>query len=143
MDGVKIENCTFRLSETEDRLLRLGQIETATLFQRYFVFLQELEHDIALSKGWWNPPKSFGEQIVMMHSELSEVIEAYRTEDGDITKVWFDENGKPEGVPIEFADLVIRVLDTCGRYNIDLLGAILSKTKYNMSRSQRHGNKKI
>lgn len=114
-----------------------------TEFIKGFHELQEAMHDIALQKGWWNPEKTFGEQIVMMHSELSEAIEAYREEDGDIHRIWFDENGKPEGVVIELADVVIRILDTCGKYNLNLLSAICVKAKYNESRTMRHGNKKL
>jgi NTP pyrophosphatase (non-canonical NTP hydrolase) len=99
-------------------------------------------HELAKSKGWWTPPKTPGEQVVMMHSELSEVIEAFRTVDGDMTTVKFID-GKPEGVPIELADVVIRIFDTCGYYGIDLLDAILMKTFYNMTRPQRHGDKKL
>jgi NTP pyrophosphatase (non-canonical NTP hydrolase) len=126
-------------------------------FKKQFKWLMELMNDVAHVKGWYSPPKSFGEQVVMMHSELSEVIEAYRAQDhDDITKIGhshpveFTENGeivsatpKPEGVAIEFADLVIRVFDTCAEYKIPLLEAILQKTAYNITRKFRHGNKAL
>ena len=55
-------------------------------------------------------------------------------------EVYFVEN-KPEGVPIELADLIIRVLDTCEQYGIDIEAAIEMKIKYNETREYRHGGK--
>lgn len=146
---------------TEGELeLQLNQLGYDSDFVDGFSMLQTLMHEIAKSKGWHTPSKTFGEAVVMMHSELSEAIEEYRREDGDTQKIWHshpselraDKDGcievvssasKPEGVAIEFADLFIRLLDTCELYDIDLLEATLQKAQYNLSRSQRHGNKKI
>ena len=49
---------------------------------------------------------------------------------------------KPEGIPIELADVIIRVLDLCGRYGIDIEAAIREKHAYNLTREHRHGGKK-
>lgn len=123
---------------------RLYNLQNNYEFIKGFQELQEIMHEIALSKGWHNPSKTFGEQIVMMHSELSEVIEAYRTENGGTTGIYTDnDTGKPEGVPIEFADLQIRMLDTVEFYGISLLDATFMKAQFNLSRPHRHGNKKL
>lgn len=50
---------------------------------------------------------------------------------------------KPEGVPSELADAVIRILDFCGAEKIDLAGIIEEKLAYNMTRAQMHGGKKF
>ncbi len=50
---------------------------------------------------------------------------------------------KPEGIPIELADCIIRILDYCGKENIDIEQAIQIKNEYNKSRPYRHGNKVI
>lgn len=117
----------------------------------YFKDLQTIVHEMAKDKGWWLPAKTFGEQVVLMHAELSEAIEEYR--DGhepdeiylrDTVNLSTGETDtKPEGVPIEFSDVVIRIMDTCEFYGIDLWAAIIQKVKYNESRSYRHGNKVI
>lgn len=49
---------------------------------------------------------------------------------------------KPEGVPSELADIVIRVADICGYYGIDLDAAITQKMAYNRTRPYRHGGKR-
>lgn len=98
-------------------------------------------HETAVSKGWWdNGDRNFGEQIALFHSELSEALEEWRN-GRPLEEVYFGEGGKPEGVPIELADAVIRIMDTCGRYGIDLEKAILTKMAYNKTRVRRHGGK--
>lgn len=48
---------------------------------------------------------------------------------------------KPEGIPSELADIIIRVLDICGTHGIDIASAIADKMAYNETRSYRHGGK--
>lgn len=109
--------------------------------------LVEQSHATALEKGWWEPVKSFGELVALLHAEISEAVEEYRN-NKPVEEVYFDELDfrdvpKPEGVPIELADLVIRVADLCGYYDIDLEQAIKLKMAYNKTRPYRHGGKKL
>lgn len=110
-------------------------------FKCAFRDLQKKAHDTALEKGWWNPAKTFGEQLALFHSEVSEALEEYRN--GHEPNEIYTVDEKPEGVPIELADLLIRVFDTCEYYDIDLIGAIFTKMEYNKTRSHRHGGKVI
>ena len=106
-------------------------------------------HLIAVEKGWWDDPENkgvpkvsarpIGQQFANFHSEISEAWEEFRNGHA-MNEVYF-KDGKPEGVPIELADLLIRVLDTCKAYHIDIEAALLVKAKYNMTRSYRHGGK--
>lgn len=48
---------------------------------------------------------------------------------------------KPEGFPIELADIVIRCFDLSAAMGIDLARAIEIKHRYNETRGYRHGGK--
>ncbi len=106
-------------------------------------------------KGWAGPgsvPKTFGDCMALLHSEVSEALEAFRDhglEDatGKIT-FNFHESGlrilpKPEGVGSEFADVLIRLLDDCDRYGIDLTFEYERKMAYNLTRTYQHGGKAL
>lgn len=49
---------------------------------------------------------------------------------------------KPEGIPSELADIIIRVLDICAAEGIDIAAAIADKMAFNETRPYRHGGKK-
>lgn len=52
-----------------------------------------------------------------------------------------DIPGKPEGLPSELADTVIRILDFCGTEGIDLQAVIEEKLAFNATRERLHGRK--
>lgn len=101
----------------------------------------EESHRTATEHGWWDeePQRTFGDQVALMHSELSEALEEYR--DGHEPQELYFKEAKPEGVPAEFADVLIRIFDTCGRYGIDLEQALTVKMAYNKTRPYRHGGR--
>ena len=98
----------------------------------------------AKSKGWWDDPdRNIGEILALIHSEVSEALEAYRLKGKDSLKEnWLNEKGKPEGFTVELADVIIRIADLCGELGLDLESALTTKLSYNQSRPYRHGNKK-
>lgn len=108
--------------------------------------INELAKDVhanSIEHGWWNgEPRTFGELISLCHCELSEAVEEYR--DGrQFQEIYYPDGAKPEGIPIELADAIIRILDMCEHYGIDLEAALLEKHEYNKTRPYRHGNKVI
>lgn len=128
-------------------------------------------HENAVSHGWWDKEPSFGEIIALCHSELSEALEEYRA-GRTPTKIHFTGSkckesggfcvpdaqdecpnnpqecgaykiGKPEGIDIELADCILRILDYCGHAGIDIDEAIALKHEYNKTRPYKHGGKRI
>lgn len=96
-------------------------------------------HEMAINKGWHDCRRTAPELLCLIHSELSEALEECRN-GHEFTAIYY--NGpKPEGVPIELADAVIRIADMCGAFGIDLAKAIEMKMAYNATRPRRHGGK--
>jgi len=99
-------------------------------------------HLNAIEHGWWEEERTFGELIALVHSELSEALEEFRRSI-EPTEIYYYKSGKPCGIPIELADVLIRIFDMCGKYGIDLDKAVQIKMEYNKTRPWRHNNKKI
>lgn len=83
-----------------------------------------------------------GEDIALMHSELSEALEDIRAHK-HIAALTFAPGGKPEGVPSELADVIIRVCHFARKHNVDLAEAVVQKLMYNESRPFKHGGKAL
>lgn len=97
-------------------------------------------HATARSKGFYDRPQSIPERIALIHSEASEALEDFRS--GKLTQtIRFD--GKPEGLPSELADIVIRVADMCAWLGVDLDAAVEAKMAFNATRPHMHGGKAL
>jgi hypothetical protein len=93
-------------------------------------------------KGW-NAERSYDEWTALFHTEISEAYEEYRGH-RKLTEVYYNEDNpaKPEGIPIELADEVIRIMHFFARNNISLRDTLIMKLSYNVTRPYRHGGKK-
>lgn len=76
--------------------------------------------------------------LALVTTEVAEAIECVR--EGKYHE-WTREDGKPEGLPSELADVVIRVFDLAEGLSIDIAAAIDRKHAFNATRSVRHGGK--
>lgn len=93
-----------------------------------------------------------GNKLLLMVSEITEAHDELRSghaadetyyyptkRDTSSGPVPADPLPKPEGVPSELADTVIRILDFCGTEGIDLQSIIEEKLAYNATRERLHG----
>lgn len=97
---------------------------------------QRLAHRTATDAGWYTDPatgepveRNFGEVIALMHSELSEALEA------DRKGLMDDKLPDRDGREVEFADLILRALDTAEACRLDVAGALVEKNRYNRIRA--------
>lgn len=94
----------------------------------YDVFLGALSRYINSwmdAQGFWDSDNR-GEKIALMHSELSEALEAIR-------------NGDEDNEAEELADALIRILDYCGQFEINIGKALCDKMQKNLLRPRKHG----
>ena len=95
-------------------------------------------------KGWQPNDNRFLESLALLHSEVSEALEAYRDKDWGSIR---EEDGKPEGVTSELADVFIRLLSTWAQFltplGHDLEEQYELKMAYNRTRAYRHGGRTI
>lgn len=93
-----------------------------------------------------------GNKLMLIVSEVAEAQDELRkgkpagmTYYPTMPTEWADDEPygpfKPEGVPSELADVVIRVLDFCYTEGIDLETIIEEKLAYNATRARLHGKK--
>jgi len=100
-------------------------------------------HRVATSKGWhagadWTDPQRQLAGLMLIATEIAEAAECVRV--GHLSPMQ-GAGGKPEGLPSELADVVIRLGDFAGAMGIDLEAAVIEKQAFNRTRSHRHGGK--
>jgi len=99
--------------------------------------LAAILHETAIEKGFWDSPKNFdvlGNKLALVHSEVTEVLEAIRKNKGS------------EEIVEEMADILIRTLDiyasmrNAGFVEHSLDECLFKKMEKNKARPKLHGN---
>lgn len=108
--------------KTEDKIMSLTELS------------QEIM-EVNQEKGFNDKPFDFPTAIALMHSELSEALEADRKDLMD------DKLPHRKGREVELADAIIRILHAGARGGMDIEGAVREKLDYNKTRPHMHGGK--
>ena len=119
--------------------------------------IQQEIHKVNVEKGFWDEDrKNVGEVLMLIVSELCEALEAHRSSRKALVEL-FDakaidrteaadyqadfEQCIKDTFEDEIADTVIRILDMCEGFGIDLERHIELKLEYNRTRPYKHGKK--
>jgi NTP pyrophosphatase (non-canonical NTP hydrolase) len=125
-------------------------------------------HNVNVEKGFWDKDRNLGELLMLVTSELAEALEAdregrwYVTPGNEVQRSMnraFDVDKlrkegfstKPERLSFEahmkdtfedeIADAIIRLLDLCAGFGIDIDLHLNAKMAYNTTRERLHGKK--
>lgn len=104
------------------------------------------------SKGWRDTGAEgdktgpwFAAYCALAHSEISEMLEAYRDKQWSSTRPVITAQGelvgKPIGVGPEMADALIRILDMIDIWGIDIEYELARVLDYGWTRPYQHGGK--
>jgi NTP pyrophosphatase (non-canonical NTP hydrolase) len=127
MDQGSITTSSLRVSNKEIELVTDYGLDV----------LSALLHETAIEKGFWDKPKNFdvfGNKLALIHSEVTEVLEAVRKKKGS------------EEIVEEMVDILIRTLDLYasmrngGFVEHSLDEVLFKKMEKNKVRPRLHGN---
>ena len=93
---------------------------------------------------WYHDPATgepiklnHGERFALMHSEISEAMEANRKGLMD------DKLPHRKGVEAELADALIRILDYCGDNDLEIGNTFMEKLEYNRNRADHKAEARL
>lgn len=99
----------------------------------YFQTLQQRLYQECVTANW-DPGhrNTFAEECAHLHEEVTEAFKWWRLhQDFEVT---IDADGRPHGVPIELADVLIGLFYLAELHGFDLLAAVELKHRFNLTR---------
>ena len=112
----------------------MGNFEDLDFLDKLAVTIREVNKkngwDITMPDDWGNDPNKLAAKLALVHSEISEALEAIRKSD-------------LENFLEELIDGMIRILDIAGAFSDDLTGIMYDKIAVNANRGYKHGGKKL
>lgn len=107
--------------------------------------LQLEVHANSVAKGFWEEGvnQQLPTKVALLHSECSELLEAYRTGNPSTPCDKF-----AKGLPLsreeeEMADILLRLMDLAAYQGVDLMKAAAVKHAFNKTRPTKHGGKEF
>lgn len=103
-------------------------------------------YNAAVKSGWWHDlhtkesikaKRNKGELLMLMVSEISECMEGVRKNLRD------DKLPHRKMEEVELADVLIRIFDYAGAFDLDLAGAMVEKMAYNAKRADHKPENRI
>lgn len=114
--------------------MRSNNILLYARFVEDFRDLSRIIQKVNIDNGFDTAKVDEGKVIALIHSEVSEALEALRQGNPTDSKV-------PEftSLEVELADAIIRIMDFGAARGDNIGGAVVAKLEYNRTRSYKHG----
>ena len=103
-------------------------------FVQAFDQVSACAHRNAIEKGFHAKDRSILEEIALIHEELGEATSGARHNNPPSDKIPFFTS-----VEEEYADAIIRIMDSSKKRGLRVSAALVSKMHYNVTRPHMHG----
>lgn len=93
-------------------------------------------HNTSIAAGFYSGKLTMGEQLMGIVTSVGDVAR-YVKRSKNLREVSVDKTGKPVGVPVIVANILITAFDFCEHAQIDIATALLDKLAWNKKQLRR------